>query len=241
MINQITIQQEEQVMSNVTYPIVKINDRIVFNAVGNYVLLDTGFPHSVSFNGKIGPYNVGMQSKVFFDSFINLIAPDGSKVMAILSPMDGYNCRLTQNGITITDEEEAIPEHDYFLPFIGGWLPIVEGTMNGTSIRFFFDSGARMTMFGEEALAGDKSMTGSYTEWLAMLRQNATLPVYDVALDFPCGLHYNGKGALVQRQEYLMASQRMGIRAMLGIDIFNEYDVYISTANDKRGIALSRR
>jgi hypothetical protein len=74
-----------------------------------------------------------------------------------------------------------------------------------------------------------------------MLRQNATLPVYDVALDFPCGLHYNGKGALVQRQEYLMASQRMGIRAMLGIDIFNEYDVYISTANDKRGIALSRR
>ena len=82
---------------------------------------------------------------------------------------------------------------------------------------------------------------GSYTEWLAMLRQNATLPVYDVALDFPCGLHYKGKGALVQRQEYLMASQRMGIRAMLGIDIFNEYDVYISTANNKRGIALSRR
>ena len=96
-------------------------------------------------------------------------------------------------------------------------------------------------MFGEEALAGGKSMTGSYTEWLAMLHQNATLPVYDVSLEFPCGLHYNGKGALVQRQEYLMAGQRMGIRAMLGIDFFNEYDVYISTANEKRGIALSKR
>ena len=112
--------------------------------------------------------------------------------------------------------------------------------MNGTSIRFFFDSGVRMTMFGEETLAGGKSATGSYTEWLAMLQQNATLPVYDVALDFPCGLHYNGKGALVQKPKYLTDGQ-MRFRAMLGIDIFNEYDVYISTANDKRGLALSRR
>ena len=229
-------------MSKVTYPIVKINDRIFFNADGTYVLLDTGFlSRSVSVNGKIGPFNVGMRSKVFLDSFIKLTAPDGSNITAILSPMDGYNCRLTQDGITITDEEEAIPEHDYFLPFVGGLLPIVEGTMNGTSIRFLFDSGARMTMFGEEALAGGKSMTGSCTEWLAMLHQNATLPVYDVELDFPCGLHYNGKGALVQKQKYLMDGQMMGFRAMLGIDIFNEYDVYISTANDKRGLALSRR
>ena len=229
-------------MSKVTYPIVKINDRIFFNADGTYVLLDTGFlSRSVSVNGKIGPFNVGMRSKVFLDSFIKLTAPDGSNITAILSPMDGYNCRLTQDGITITDEEEAIPEHDYFLPFVGGLLPIVEGTMNGTSIRFLFDSGARMTMFGEEALAGGKSMTGSCTEWLAMLHQNATLPVYDVELDFPCGLHYNGKGALVQKQKYLMDGQMMGFRAMLGIDIFKEYDVYISTANDKRGLALSRR
>ena len=228
-------------MSKVTYPIVKINDRIVFNADGTYVLLDTGFPHSVSFNSKIGPFNVGMQSKVFFNSFINLKAPDGSKVTAILSPMDGYNCHLTQDSVTITDEGESIPEHDYFLPFVGGSLPIVKGMINGTSIRFFFDSGARMTMFGEEALAGGKPMIGSYTEWLAMLHRNATLPVYDVALEFPCGLLYNGKGALVQDREYLMAGQMMGIRAMLGIDIVNEYDVYISTANDKRGIALSQR
>ncbi len=228
-------------MSKVTYPIVKISDRIVFNAEGTYTLFDTGFPFSISVNGKIGPFNVKTDNKMFFDSFINLQAPDGSKVTAILSLMDGYNCHLTQDGVTITDEEEAIPEHDYFLPFVGSPLPIVEGTMNGTTIRFFFDSGARMTMFGEEALAGGKSATGSYTEWLAMLHQNATLPVYNLALDFPCGLHYNGKGALVRRQEYLVASQRMSIRAMLGIDIFNEYDVYISTANDKRGIALSRR
>ena len=228
-------------MNKVSYPIHKISDRIVFNAEGTYTLLDTGFPFSISVNGKIGPFSVKTENKEFFDSFINLQAPDDSKVTAILSPMDGYNCHLTKDGVTITDEEETIPPHEYFLPFVERQFPIVKGTMNGTPIRFFFDSGARMTMFGEEVLAGGKPMTGSYTEWLAMLHQNATLPVYDVALEFPCGLHYNGKGALVQRQEYLMAGQRMGIRAMLGIDFFNEYDVYISTANEKRGIALSRR
>lgn len=228
-------------MNKVSYPFHKISDRIVFNAEGTYTLLDTGFPFSISINGKIGPFSVKTENKMFFDSFINLQAPDGSKVTAILSPMDGYNCHLTQDGVTITDKEETIPAHDYFLPFEERQFPIVKGTMNGMPIRFFFDSGARMTMFGEEALAGGKPMTGSYTEWLAMLHQNATLPVYDVALEFPCGLHYNGKGALVQRQEYLMAGQRMGIRAMLGIDFFNEYDVYISTANEKRGIALSKR
>lgn len=228
-------------MTKVTYPICKINDRIIFNDEGTYTLLDTGFPHSVSTNGKIGPFNVGTQAGFFFDSFINLTAPDGTKVMAILSPNDGYNCHLTQDGITISDEAEDIPAHDYFLPFVGGMGPIVDGTMNGTHIRFFFDSGARMTMFGEEELAGGKPATGQYTEWLAMLHQNASLPVYDVDLDFPCGLHYHGKGALVRNQEYQNAGRMLGIRAMLGIDFFNDYDVYFSMANRKRGIALAKR
>ena len=228
-------------MSKVTYPIYKVSDRIVFNANGTYTLLDTGFPRSISIDGKIGPFSVATERKGFFDSFINLAMPDGSKVTAILTPMDGYNCHLTQNGVTITDGEEVVPEHDYFLPFVNAMLPIVEGTMNGTPIRFFFDSGARMTMFGEEALTGGKPSTGSYTEWMAMLKKHKTLSVYDVALDFPCGLHHDGKGALVKDTEYLMSGRMMGIRAMLGIDFFNEYDLYFSTANARRGIALAKR
>ncbi len=96
-------------------------------------------------------------------------------------------------------------------------------------------------MFGEPELTSGKPATGSYTEWLAMIKQHATLPVYDVELEFPCGLHYDGKGALVQHQLYLMASRLMGIRAMLGIDLFQEYDLYLSMANGQRGIALTKR
>ena len=230
-------------MSKVTFPIFKVAERIVFNAEGTYVLLDTGFPKSVAVNGKIGPFSVSFESEEFFDSFINLSMPDGSKITAILSPMDGYNCHLTQDGITITDEPEALPEHDYFLPFTGmlKCLPIVEGTMNGTPTRLFFDSGARMTMFGEVGLAGGKPATGSYMEWMGMLRKNETLDVYDVTLDFPCGFQYKGKSALVNDQAYLLAGMAMGFRAMLGIDLFNDYDLYISTANQQRGLALKRR
>ena len=169
--------------------------------------------------------------------------PDGSKITAILSPMDGYNCHLTQDGITITNEPEALPEHDYFLPFAGVQkkLPIVEGIMNGTSIRLFFDSGARMTMFGEIGLAGGKPATGSYLEWMGMLHKKETLSVYDVTLDFPCGLQHKGKGALVNDSAYLYAGMARGIRAMLGIALFNDYDLYISTANQHRGLALRKR
>ena len=109
-----------------TYKIHKINERIVFNAEGTYTLLDTGFPESLSSNGKIGPFNVHTKTSAFIDSFLNLVMPDGSKVMAIMSPMDGYNCHLKQDSITISDEEEAIPEHDYFLPFVTRREPIVE-------------------------------------------------------------------------------------------------------------------
>ena len=228
-------------MSKVTYPILKVNDRIVFNADGVYALLDTGFPNSIAVNGKIGPFTVGAVPKAFFDSSIRLTTPDGAGVMAILSPNDGYNCLLTQDGITITDEDEDIPQHDFFLPFVEKQLPIVEGTVNGKQCRLFFDSGARMTMFGEESLAGGKPSTGSYTEWMAMIHQNQTLPVYEMALDFPCGLHYDGKGALFNAKQYQMAGQCMGIHAMLGIDLFCQYDLYFSMTNSHRGIALVKR
>ena len=235
-------------MSKVTYPIIKVAERVFFNDGGKYVLLDTGCPMSIAIDGKIGPFAVNAESEKFIDDFINLTMPDGSKVRAILSPMSGYNCLLTQTSVTVTDGQEALPEHDYFLPFVETahpWmrekLPIVEGAMNGTPIRFFFDSGARMTMFGETELTGGRPAVGSYTEWMGMLHKHETLSVYDMALDFPCGLHFEGKSAFVPDTQYRQAGMAMGFRAMLGIDLLNDYDLYISTANHQRGIALKKR
>ena len=91
-------------------------------------------------------------------------------------------------------------------------------------------------MFGERADAAEKVRT--YTEWMAMKHSYAHLDVYKVKLEFPNGFEYKGEGALVTDAAYLMHAKMLGIRAILGIDIFNHYDMAIITKGAKRGIML---
>jgi hypothetical protein len=75
------------------------------------------------------------------------------------------------------------------------------------------------------------AMNGTYEE----------LEVYKLQLTFPNGFSYEGKGALVENPLYLAAARSMGIDAMLGIDIFNSYDLFIAAKGAKRGIALLKK
>ena len=228
-------------MSKVSYEIVRKDERLFFHDGKQYVLFDSGFTkgfgkNSVSVSGEIGPFKVGTMNNGFFSSFINMIMDDGKNVTAVLNPMDGYNCILKGNTITISDEETELPKHEYGFDFIDADLPLIEGSINGKPCRFFFDSGARMTMFGERSIAAEK--VRSYKEWMAMLGQYAELGVYKLTLEFPNGFKYEGEGALVEDRRYLAAAQMMNIRAMLGIDIFNHYDMAIITKGAERGIYL---
>ena len=228
-------------MSKVSYEIVKKDERLFFYDGKQYVLFDSGFTkgygkNSVSISGEIGPFTVGTMNNGFFSSFINMVMDDGKKVTAVLNPMDGYNCILKGNTITICDEETELPKHEYVFDFIDADLPLIEGSFNGKRCRFFFDSGARMTMFGERPAAAEK--VRSYKEWMAMLGQYAELGVYKLTLEFPNGFKYEGEGALVEDHRYRAAAQMMNIDAMLGIDIFNHYDMAIITRGSRRGIYL---
>ena len=228
-------------MSKVSFEIVKHEDRLFFNDGEKYVLFDTGFisnpfgRNSASVNGKIGPFAVKTKASVFFRQFINMEI-NGCAVTAVFNPMDGFNCLLIGNTLTISDEE-ITAEGRYFLAFADAGLPILEGRLNGTSCRFFFDSGARMTMIGEPL--NEKIRT--YTEWMAMAQYHANLDVYRVHLECPCGFKYDGEGALVNEIRYQQAARGMGIKAMLGIDIFNEFDMAILVKGAKRGIVLIER
>lgn len=228
-------------MSKVSFEIVKHDDRLFFNDGEKYVLFDTGFisnpfgRNSASVNGKIGPFAVNTMPSVFFKNFIN-IKINNSAVTAVFNPMDGFNCLLIGNTLTISDEE-ITAEGRYFFEFADDNLPILEGNLNGKSCRFFFDSGARMTMIGEPL--NEKIRT--YTEWMAMAQYHANLDVYRVHLDFPCGFRYDGEGALVNDIRYQQAARGMGIKAMLGIDIFNEFDMAILVKGAKRGVVLIER
>ena len=227
------------------YDIIKKDDRIFFNDGEKYVLLDTGFvgnpfgKNSVSVNGKIGDIAVNTMPQAFFDSFINLKI-NGKTVDAVFNPMDGFNCWLQCGLLTICDE---IAEYDssteYFFEFADAKLPIINGSINGQNCRFFFDSGARMTMFGERSLASEKVRT--YREWMALKRQYADLEVFELDLAFPNGFKFAGEGALVEDPTYTMAAKMMNIHAMLGIDIFDYYDLVIYTKGEKRGVALLKK
>ena len=228
-------------MGKVSFEIIKHEDRLFFNDGEKYVLFDTGFidnpfgKNSASVNGKIGPFSVKTKASVFFRQFINMEI-NGCAVTAVFNPMDGFDCLLAGNTLIISDEQIPV-QGKHFFEFADDNLPILEGSLNGTSCRFFFDSGARMTMIGEP----QSEKVRTYTEWLAMAQRYADLDVYKVRLEFPCGFKYDGEGALVTDTLYLQAAAFMNIRAMLGIDIFNEFDMAILVKGAKRGVVLIER
>ena len=229
-------------MNSVSYKIIRREDRLFFHDGSRYVLLDTGFlghpsgRNSISADGRIGSLTVNTMPRRFFTSFINLRMADGSDVTAVFNPTDGFNCLLRGDTLTIADEDLELPEAKYFFDFVDPRLPILEGGINGRSARMLFDSGARMTMFGESELAGEK--VRSYTEWMAFIQTHADLDVFDLELQFPNGFRHRGEGALVTHPLYRASALRMNIRAMLGIDIFDHYDLAVICKGAKRGIAL---
>ena len=228
-------------MGKVSFEIIKHEDRLFFNDGEKYVLFDTGFidnpfgKNSASVNGKIGSFSVKTKASAFFRQFINMEI-NGCAVTAVFNPMDGFDCLLAGNTLTISDEQIPV-QGKHFFEFADDNLPILEGSLDGKSCRFFFDSGARMTMIGEPQ--SEKIRT--YNEWLAMAQRYADLDVYKVRLEFPCGFKYDGEGALVTDTLYLQAAAFMNIRAMLGIDIFNEFDMAILVKGAKRGVVLIER
>lgn len=94
-----------------------------------------------------------------------------------------------------------------------------------------------MTMFGDRSDAASEKLR-TYTEWMAAKFYYADLDVFKVSLGFPNGFEYEGEGALVTDADYLKQAQGMNIRAMLGIDIFNVYDLAIINKGEKRGIGV---
>lgn len=242
----------------VTFKIIQKEDRIFFNDGTQYVLLDSGFldprhvgRYSAAVNGMIGPFKVRTESKMFFENFINLQMDETRSVAAVFNPMDGFNCTLCGDMLTITDEEMKLDEYEHFfpfvkpqMPFLPSWLlpdlPMIEGRINGKKRTMLFDSGARMTMVTDpQLLKGEK--VRSYTEWMGMIREYAELPVFNVELQFGDDFKYSGESALVTQSTYTVQAQHSNIFVVLGIDMFKLYDMAIVCKGSEKGIALLAR
>ena len=230
-------------MSEVSYRIVRKDERLFFHDGAKYVLFDTGFfrgpgNNSAAVDGRIGPFEVGTMPERFFAGFVNFKMDDGEGVSAVFNPMDGCDCLLAGDTLTISDEEIAPPDHEYAFAFADPVLPVIEGAVNGRHCRLFFDSGARMTMLFERPPAAER--IGTYTEWMALKGTYAELQVFEIGLSFPNGFEYRGRGALVDDPTYRMAVAGMNIGAMLGLDLIAGRDVLIAARGKKRGIFFLR-
>ena len=222
-------------------------------------MLDSGFlppwfvgRYSVAVNGMIGPFKVRTDRKEFFERFINLQIEEGCFATAVLNPMDGFNCTLCGDMLTITDEEVNVDEYEHFFPFVSPripsrpagiplpHLPLVKGQINGNERIMLFDSGARMTMIADpQLLKGEK--VRKYTEWMGMLQEYAELDVFDVDLQFGEDFKYSGESALVTQKAYIDQARQTNVFVVLGIDLFNLYDMGIVCQGARKGLALRKR
>ena len=232
-------------MSKVTYEIIEKDDRLYFYDGKQYVLFDSGFTPpsprwSASVSGTIGPFAVNRQFQAFFSKFIDVRMENGEAVGGVFNCMDGYDCLLEGNTLTVSDEGMDCPEYEYFFDFVHPMLPLLEGELNGRRGLFFFDSGARMTMIMDRAAAAAEPIR-SYREWMGALHVYEELSVFPAHLAFPNGFSRGTEGALVTDPFYTELAASANVKAMLGIDIFKDYDLFFALGTKRRGIALLKK
>lgn len=224
-------------MTKVTYKLEKVDGRYYFNDGEKYVLVDTGYGRTVSYNGKIGPYRVGTQDLGGMRSFNPTFMRDGTQIGGFLCPLNGYSCLLKGDTVTIDDNAQELPEHEWFIPFVPGRGPHVLCKVDGKQKDLFFDSGMRLPVLGDHSLVKGKEKLGDITEWIGPLHGLAEAPFYAASFDFPCGFHFDGHFEF----DSLNAVASWQDDGFLGIEFFTQYDLFISAIPGKEGIAIIKR
>ena len=223
-------------MTKVSYKLEKVDGRYYFNDGIKYALIDTGYGRSVSYDGTIGPFKVGTCNLKDLQDFNPTFMHDGQKIGAIICPLNGFSCLLKGDTVTIDDDARELPEHEYFLPFVG-MASHIECNVDGKKKLLFFDSGMRLPVLGDNSLFEGKEKLGVIAEWIGPLHGLAEAPYYNATFDFPCGFHFDGH----MEHDYIHALVQSPSGGFLGIEFFNQYDLFISAINGKRGLAIIKR
>lgn len=224
-------------MTKVTYKLEKVDGRYYFNDGTKYVLIDTGYGRTVSADGKIGPYSVGIETAIEMQSFNPTFVHDGQRVGGFLCPLNGYSCLLKGDSVTIDDNAQEMPEHEWFIPFVPGHAPLVQCKVDGKHQVLFFDSGMRLPVLNDNSLVNGKEKLGDIAEWIGPLHGLAEAPFYSATFDFPCGFHFDGHF----EYDRLNAVARWQANGFFGIELFTQYDLFISAIPGKEGIAIIKR
>lgn len=229
-------------MTKISYKMVEVDGRYYFNDGAKYVLVDTGYGRSVSIDGTIGPFKVSLCQKQQLQSFNPTLMPDGSKIGAILYPMDGHSCLLKGDTVTVDDDAQELPEHQFFLPFAHSQAPLLECTCDGKKKLLYFDSGMRLPVMDDDSLLEGKTKLGEIGEWVGVLERKVDAPYYEATFAFPCGFTFDGHFEHDYPHLYIRGMfGGTGVQGYLGIEFFKKYDLFISAIPGKRGLAIISR
>ena len=170
--------------------------------------------------------------------------PEGQKAKGILAPMEGYSVLFKGEMVTIDNAAQELPAHDYFIPFVSAGAPIIAGKCNGKPMRFFFDSGVRMAVLDDKILTDGKSGLGTIREWIAPEYCLADAPFYSAQYEFASGLRFDGHGEYDYSNTFLHKQREFchhAFDAFFRIELFKQYDLFISLIPEKQWIAVIRR
>ena len=237
-------------MTKVSYKLTEFDGRYYFNDGTGYVLVDTGFNcHSRSLDGKIGPFSVSSQSpfpmvslQFFLRNFLGPAKPEGQSPKAILYPLDMKTCLLEGDTITIDDSVDELPAHVCFLPFVDSGFPVFNGKCNGKPMKFYFDTGMRMAVVDDPDLAKKKECLGTIREWIPPRHCYVDTPYYPAAFEFADGFQFEGHAEYDAGSQYISRARNASIHfdfdVFFGNEIFQQYDLFISSIPGKEGLAL---
>lgn len=236
-------------MAQATYRLSKVDGRYYFHDGKKYVLIDTGYGRTVSTDGTIGGFRVGVEDRQFLHRFNPTIMPDGSMVEAMLCPQTGYSCLLkNEDAVTIDDDARTLPPHDWFIPYVSNpWSamptqPFIECKVEGKEKRLFFDSGMRLAVLDDKSLVEGKRKLGEIRERIGWKFMSAMAPYYETTFEFPCGFRFDGHFEYDYSQRLLKdLFGKDHDNGFIGIEFFQQYDIFISAIDGKKGIAIIRR
>lgn len=237
-------------MAKATYRLEKVDGRHYFNDGRKYVLIDTGFGQTVSADGTIGIFNVGMGDREWLHRFNPTVMPDGSFSDGMLCPQTGYSCLMTGGDtVEICDDATELPPHDWFIPYDQRYMlngrplkPVITGKVDGIEKTMFFDSGMRMPVMDDDSLIVGKQKLGDINERIGWKFLTVPAPYYGATFEFPCGFKFEG------HFEYDYSRSLMkdifgddDNKGFFGIELFDQYDLFISAIRGKHGIAVLKR
>lgn len=218
-----------------------VDGRCYFNDGVKHVLVDTGYGSSISADGRIGQFAALKREEQGIQCFNPTIMRNGRKIGAIMYPLDFNGVFLKKDTVEIDDAIQELPEHDWFIPFIGD-LPVLKCKVDGRDKTAYFDSGMRLSVFDDDSLVEGKEMLRWQPEWIGVLHGLAEAPVYNAKFEFPCGLEVEREMEHDYIHQYIkMIFARTAVNGYVGLETFKGYDIFISGIPGKRGLALVER